>query len=77
MQTSNPKIYSAGDCVNSPCFVCVADMEARIAVKNMFGGKSEMNYEYYPWTTFTYPQVAGAGYDEMQAKKKKMKKKWY
>ena len=72
MQTSNPKIYSAGDCVDSPCFVCVADMEARIAIKNMFGGKSEMNYKYYPWTTFTYPQVAGAGYDEKQARKQEI-----
>ncbi len=69
METSSPNIYSAGDCAKTPCFACVADLEARTAVLNMFVRKTIVDYSYFPWVAFTYPQVAGAGMNEREAEK--------
>ncbi|MCP3659683.1 MAG: NAD(P)/FAD-dependent oxidoreductase [Bacteroidetes bacterium] len=72
MQTNIPNIYSAGDCATTPCFAAVADMEARIAILNMFGANIEVDYSYAAWVAFTYPQVAGAGINEYIAKKNRI-----
>ncbi len=70
MQTTSSNIYSAGDCATTPCFATVADMEARTAILNMFGHEAKVDYSYFAWVAFTYPQVAGAGMNERDAEKK-------
>lgn len=70
MQTSSPHIYSAGDCATTPCYATVADMEARTAILNMFVRETKIDYSYFAWVAFTFPQVAGAGINERIAETK-------
>lgn len=71
METNIPHIYAAGDVVNTPAFVYTAAYEGKIAVENAFtGSDNKFDYSSLPWVVFTDPQVAGVGYDELQAEAK-------
>jgi len=71
LQTSEPHIYSAGDCTNTPAFVYTAAKEAKIATNNALDGENKkIDYTGLPWVVFTDPQVAGAGIDEQEAEAK-------
>ena len=67
LQTTNPDIYSCGDCTSVFKFTHAADFQARIAVRNMFlGGKIHSTNEMLvPWCTYTDPEIAHVGkYEE-------------
>jgi mercuric reductase len=65
MQTSNPKIYAAGDCVSKRLMLeTLAAREGVIAANNIFGIKSTIDYNHVPWVVFTNPQLASVGYLE-------------
>ncbi len=69
METNLRHIYAAGDVVNTPAFVYTAAYEGKIAVENAFAGtEKQADYSSLPWVVFTDPQVAGAGFDEAEAK---------
>ena len=75
LQTTNPKIYGAGDVCMNWKFTHAADAAARIVIKNTlfspFGlGKSKLSDLVMPWVTFTDPEIAHVGMyeDEAQAK---------
>ena len=52
--TTNPHIYSCGDCASPYKFTHAADFQARYAVRNMFLGKSERQSDLLiPWCTYT------------------------
>lgn len=71
METNIPHIYAAGDVVNTPAFVYTAAYEGKIAVENAFtGSDNKFDYSSLPWVVFTDPQVAGVGFDELQAEAK-------
>ncbi len=71
METNIPHIYAAGDVVNTPAFVYTAAYEGKIAVENAFtGSDNKFDYSSLPWVIFTDPQVAGVGFDELQAEAK-------
>ncbi|MBD2189238.1 mercuric reductase [Pseudanabaena mucicola] len=66
LQTSNPKIYAAGDICSSWKFTHAADAAARIVIKNTlfspFGiGRSKVSDLVMPWVTFTDPEIAHVG----------------
>ncbi len=74
LQTSNPKIYAAGDICMDWKFTHAADAAAQIVIKNAlfapFGfGKSKLSDLIMPWVTYTAPEVAHVGLYEAQAKK--------
>ncbi len=66
LQTSNPRIFAAGDICMDWKFTHAADAAARIVIKNAlfspFGlGKSKLSDLVMPWVTYTDPEVAHVG----------------
>lgn len=70
LQTSNPKIFAAGDICQNYKFTHTADAAARIAIQNsLFKGKKKLSSLVVPWCTYTDPEIAHVGLYEKDAKK--------
>lgn len=72
LQTTNPKIYAAGDVCLQWKFTHAADAAARIVIKNMlfspFGlGRSKLSDLVMPWVIYTDPEIAQVGLSERDA----------
>ena len=68
LQTSNPRIYAAGDVCMAWKFTHAAEAAARIAVQNaLFPGRRRLSTLTMPWCTYTDPEVAHVGLYEHQA----------
>ncbi len=68
LQTTNPKIYAAGDICMRFKFTHAADAAARIVVQNaLFFGKKKLSALQVPWCTYTDPEVAHVGLYERDA----------
>lgn len=62
LQTSNPRIWSAGDVTGPPEFTHLAGVHASIAASNaVLGLRRQIRPETYPRVTFTDPEVAHVG----------------
>jgi pyruvate/2-oxoglutarate dehydrogenase complex dihydrolipoamide dehydrogenase (E3) component len=62
LQTSNPRIYAAGDACLEHKFTHTADASARIVVQNaLFLGRKRVSALTIPWCTYTDPEVAHVG----------------
>lgn len=75
LQTTNPKIYAAGDICLNWKFTHTADAAARIVIKNTlfspFGlGKAKFSDLVVPWVTYTDPEIAHVGMYEHEAEQK-------
>jgi len=74
LQTSNPKIFAAGDVCSRFKFTHAADAMAQIVIQNAlfphpFGlGYASADSFVMPWCTFTEPEVAHVGLYEKDAK---------
>lgn len=70
-QTSNRKIYAAGDVTLGPQFVYVAAYEGGIAAGNAISGLNKaIDLSVVPGVSFTSPQFATVGLTQQQAKEK-------
>ena len=68
LQTSNPRIYAAGDICMAWKFTHAAEDAARVAVQNaLFPGRRRLSALTMPWCTYTDPEVAHVGLYEHQA----------
>jgi pyruvate/2-oxoglutarate dehydrogenase complex dihydrolipoamide dehydrogenase (E3) component len=75
LQTTNPRIYAAGDICMDWKFTHAADAAARIVIKNTlfspFGlGRSKLSSLIMPWVTYTDPEIAHVGLYEQEAQSK-------
>jgi pyruvate/2-oxoglutarate dehydrogenase complex dihydrolipoamide dehydrogenase (E3) component len=71
LQTSNPKIYAAGDICSPYQFTHAADFMARTVVQNaLFMGRARVGSLVIPWCTYTEPEVAHVGIYEKGAREK-------
>jgi len=62
LQTTNPRIYGAGDCCSQFKFTHAADFMARIVIRNaLFFGKGKMSDLLIPYATFTSPEISSVG----------------
>ncbi len=61
METSQPGIYAAGDCVGGWLLAHVASREAEVAAENMLGHRAEMEYHAIPRCVYTHPEIASVG----------------
>lgn len=69
LQTSNRRVYAAGDICSPYKFTHAADAMARIALQNaLFFGRKKASALVIPWATYTDPEVAHAGLTEQQAR---------
>jgi pyruvate/2-oxoglutarate dehydrogenase complex dihydrolipoamide dehydrogenase (E3) component len=68
LQTSNPRIYAAGDICLPYQFTHLADAAARLVIQNaLFFGRKKLSALTIPWCTFTDPEVAPVGRSAAQA----------
>lgn len=76
LQTTNPKIFAAGDVCSRYKFTHAADAMAQIVIQNAlfphpFGlGYANVDSLIMPWCTFTEPEVAHVGMYEKEAQEK-------
>ncbi|MGD9728915.1 MAG: mercuric reductase [Nitrospiraceae bacterium] len=76
LQTTNPRIYAAGDICSRHKFTHAADAMAQIVIQNAlfphpFGlAYAEMDQLIIPWCTFTEPEIAHVGMYEADARAK-------
>ena len=72
LQTTNPRIYAAGDICSKFKFTHTADFQARIVIQNaLFAvgpfGRAKASKLIVPWATYTSPEVAHVGLTEKDA----------
>jgi pyruvate/2-oxoglutarate dehydrogenase complex dihydrolipoamide dehydrogenase (E3) component len=75
LQTVYPNIYACGDVAGPYQFTHTAAHQAWYATVNaLFGGlrKFRADYSVIPWATFTDPEVARVGLNELEAKERKI-----
>jgi mercuric reductase len=68
LQTSNPRIWAAGDVTPSPQFVYVAAAQGAAAAENALGARRSLEERAVPRVTFTSPQIAAVGLTEADAR---------
>ena len=73
LQTTNPRIYAAGDICSKYKFTHAADFQARIVIQNaLFAvgpfGKKKASDLVIPWATYTSPEIAHVGLYPEEAK---------
>jgi len=62
LQTTNRRIYAAGDVCLEHKFTHTADASARIVVQNaLFAGRRRLSTLTIPWCTYTDPEIAHVG----------------
>lgn len=68
LQTTNPRIYAAGDVCMTTKFTHAADAAARIVIQNaLFWGRKKLSALTIPWCTYTDPEIAHVGMYEKDA----------
>jgi pyruvate/2-oxoglutarate dehydrogenase complex dihydrolipoamide dehydrogenase (E3) component/uncharacterized membrane protein YdjX (TVP38/TMEM64 family) len=75
LQTHYPNIYVCGDVAGPWQFTHVASHQAWYAAVNALFGrwwKLRADYSVIPWATFTDPEVARVGLNELEAREKKI-----
>jgi pyruvate/2-oxoglutarate dehydrogenase complex dihydrolipoamide dehydrogenase (E3) component len=76
LQTTNPRIYAAGDVCSRNKFTHAADAMAQIVIQNALFphplglGYANVDDLIMPWCTFTDPEIAHVGLYEAEAKSK-------
>ena len=69
LQSSQKHILAVGDVNGKYLFTHVAGYEGSIAVRRIaLHAGGTMNYQHVPWVTYTEPELASIGYNEMRAK---------
>ena len=70
LQTTNPRIYAAGDICSPYKFTHMADALARVVIQNtLFVGRAKASALTVPWCTYTDPEIAHVGLYEHEAEK--------
>jgi len=71
LQTTNPRIYAAGDICSPYQFTHAADFMARIVIQNaLFLGRAKASRLTIPWCTYTSPEIAHVGLYSSEADQK-------
>src|SRR5262249_25525614 len=76
LQTTNPRVFAAGDVCSRDKFTHAADAMAQIVIQNALFphplglGYASVESLIMPWCTFTEPEVAHVGMYEVDAKNK-------
>ncbi len=71
LQTSNPRIYAAGDVCLEHKFAHIEGASAHIVTQNaLFLGRLRLSALTIPWCTYTDPEIAHAGLSVREAREK-------
>lgn len=69
METNIPGIYAVGDCTGGPMLAHAATVQGAAAAENALGGHKRVDLSAVPGCVFTYPEMAGVGLGEDEAKR--------
>jgi pyruvate/2-oxoglutarate dehydrogenase complex dihydrolipoamide dehydrogenase (E3) component len=73
LQTTVSHIYAAGDIAGPYLFTHMADVQARVVVRNVLMPlqmlRQKIDYSVVPWCTYVEPEIATVGLNEIAAKK--------
>lgn len=73
LRTTNTKVYAAGDVCSPYKFTHAADFMARIVIQNsLFYGRARASRLTIPWCTYTSPEVAHVGLNEITARNRQI-----
>ena len=64
MQTSNPRVYAAGDVTGFSLLAHTAIRESEVAISHIVGEDDKMSYKAIPGVVYTNPELAGVGKTE-------------
>ncbi|HHZ03070.1 MAG TPA: dihydrolipoyl dehydrogenase [Tissierellia bacterium] len=70
LRTNIPNIYAVGDVIGKVMLAHVATYQAIIAVKNILGQNTKMDYKVIPSCIYTNPEIASVGLTEEEAKER-------
>lgn len=70
MKTNVKGVYAVGDVTGKMMLAHVASAQAEVAVDNIFGESSTLDYAKIPAAVFTEPEIGYFGYTEEEARKK-------
>jgi pyruvate/2-oxoglutarate dehydrogenase complex dihydrolipoamide dehydrogenase (E3) component len=71
LQTTNRRIYAAGDVCSRHRFTHAADAMARIVIRNaLFLGRAKLSDLVIPWCTYTDPEIAHVGLSQREARER-------
>jgi mercury(II) reductase len=68
LQTTNPRVWAAGDVAALPQFVYVAAHSGRVAARNALGEREPLDLTAVPRVVFTDPALAVVGLGEYEAR---------
>lgn len=68
METTVPGIYAIGDVVGRAMLAHVASAQGKVAVQNILGQATAINYDVVPAGIFTLPEIGRVGLTEAQAR---------
>ena len=71
-RTSNPMIYACGDVTGKIMLAHVAYMHSKVAVDNICGKKSILNYDTVPKIIYSFPTYISVGFSEEYCRDKKI-----
>lgn len=70
METNIPGVYAIGDVNGKHPLAHVASAEGIVAVENIMGVESKINYNLIPQVVYSFPEMASVGLTEESAKEK-------
>ncbi|MGJ8591726.1 MAG: dihydrolipoyl dehydrogenase family protein [Aquaticitalea sp.] len=71
LQTSNKHVFVSGDAADNLKFSHAAELHNMLLINNFLSPfKKKLNFDHFPWVTFTDPEVATFGQNEKQLKEK-------
>ncbi|MCM4157953.1 FAD-dependent oxidoreductase [Gramella sp. AN32] len=71
LQTTNKQVYVSGDAADNLKFSHAAEMHNMLLINNFLSPfKKKLDFDHFPWVTFTDPEVATFGQNEAQLKEK-------
>ena len=68
LETNKEGVYAIGDVLGKHMLAHVASYEGEIAIENALGRRRQADYRAVPTCIFTYPEIAGVGITEQDAK---------
>jgi dihydrolipoamide dehydrogenase len=71
-ESSVQNIYAIGDVIGGQMLAHLASDEGKVAVENMYGINSSVNYDCVPACVFTFPELSSVGLTEEEAKNRKI-----
>ncbi len=71
LQTTNPHVFVCGDAADNLKFSHAAEMHNILLIKNFLSPiKKNLDFDHFPWVTFTEPEIATFGLNEDKLKER-------